>query len=104
MSALSIGLGADVSVDLSDRFNFRMIHMPSYVLLGSSDFNYDNVLASADSNYKVTRNYQYSLGGSYKAKTSDAFTTTPPLTSSAAGRIPSLTTARTAMTLFFSTI
>ena len=67
MSALSIGLGADVSVDLSDRFNFRMIHMPSYVLLGSSDFNYDNVLASADSNYKVTRNYQYSLGGSYKA-------------------------------------
>ncbi|MBP5247891.1 MAG: DUF3943 domain-containing protein [Fibrobacter sp.] len=66
MSALSIGLGADVSVELSERFHLRMTHMPSYVILGSSDFNYDEVLAAADSNYKSTRNYQYSLGGSYK--------------------------------------
>lgn len=67
MSAISIGLGADVSVELSDRFHFRMSHMPSYVILGSSDFNYDEVLAAADSNYEFTRNYQYSLGASYKA-------------------------------------
>lgn len=67
MSALSIGFGADVNVDLSKRFRFRMSHMPSYVLLGSSDFNYDDVLAAADSNYEVTRTYQYSLGVSYKA-------------------------------------
>lgn len=67
MSALSVGLGADVSVELSNRFHLRMTHMPSYVILGSSDFNYDDVLAASDSNYEFTRNYQYSLGGSYKA-------------------------------------
>lgn len=67
MSALSIGFGADINLDLSDKIRFRMTHMPSYVLLGSSDFNYDDVLAAADSNYEVTRTYQYSLGVSYKA-------------------------------------
>ncbi len=67
MSALSIGLGAEVSVNLSKNFHFQMSHMPSYVLLGSSDFNYDEVLAKADSNYKKTRDYQYSLGFNYKA-------------------------------------
>ena len=44
-----------------------MIHMPSYIILGSSDFNYDDVLAAADTNYQVTRKYQYSLGLSYKS-------------------------------------
>jgi len=67
MSALSIGLGADVNVKLSDDFNLRMNHMPSYIILGSSDFNYDEVLALIDSSYKKTRDYQYSLGFSYKA-------------------------------------
>ena len=37
------------------------------MLLGSWDFNDANVVASADSNYKLTRGYLYSLGGSYKA-------------------------------------
>lgn len=68
MSALLIGLGADVNIDLGEHFRFRMAHMPSYVLLGSSDFNYDDVLAAADTSYEVTRTYQYSLGLSYKAK------------------------------------
>lgn len=67
MSALSIGLGADVSVNLSEKFHFRMSHMPSYILLGSSDFNYDEVLAKSDSTYQKTRDYQYSLGFNYKA-------------------------------------
>lgn len=67
MSALSIGFGADINLDLSEKIRFRMSHMPSYILLGSSDFNYDEVLAAADSNYKATRDYQYSLGVSYKA-------------------------------------
>ena len=67
MSALAIGLGADVNIDLSESLRFRMIHMPSYIILGSSDFNYDDVLAAADTNYQVTRKYQYSLGLSYKS-------------------------------------
>lgn len=73
MTALSIGLGADVSVKLSDKFTFRMNHMPSYVILGSSDFNYDEVLAKADSSYEKTRDYQYSLGLSYKASVQLSF-------------------------------
>lgn len=67
MSALSIGFGADINLDLSEKIRFRMSHMPSYVILGSSNFNYDDILAAADSNYKATRDYQYSLGVSYKA-------------------------------------
>lgn len=67
MSALAIGLGADVSIHLSENLNFRMIHMPSFVMLGSSDFNYGDVLALTDSTYEETRDYQYSLGLSYKS-------------------------------------
>lgn len=66
MGVNSIGLGADVNIWLNEYFRFRMTQMPSFVLLGSSDFNYDDVLAKKDADYEVTRTYQFSTGVSYK--------------------------------------
>jgi hypothetical protein len=66
MSANSIGLGADMNIWLNNNIRFRLINMPSFVLLGSSDFNYDDILAAKDSSYEKTRSYQLSTGANYK--------------------------------------
>ncbi len=66
MSANSIGLGADVNIWLNSSLRFRLINMPSFVILGSSDFNYDDILAAKDSAYEQTRTYQLSTGVNQK--------------------------------------
>ncbi len=66
MSAISLGAGLDFNLELIPLWRFRMIHLPSFVILGSSDFNYDDILAMRNENYKITRTYQLSYGLDYK--------------------------------------
>ena len=69
MSANTIGIGADMNVWLSQNLKFRLINMPSFVLLGASDFNYEDILAEKDSSYEATRTYQLSTGMNYRLTT-----------------------------------
>lgn len=66
MSAISLGLGLDFNLQFVPMWGFRMAHLPSFVVLGSSDFNYDDILAKRIENYKITRAYQLSYGFNYK--------------------------------------
>jgi hypothetical protein len=66
MGALSLGVGLDFNLEFIPMWRFRMTHLPSVVVLGSSDFNYDDILAKRKENYEVTRTYQLSYGLNYK--------------------------------------
>lgn len=65
MSAFSIGLGTDFNVFLHPLLSFRLINIPSFVILGSSDFNYDDLLYEFYPDYEATRTYQLNYGLHY---------------------------------------
>lgn len=67
MSAFSLGLGTDFNVWLRPSLSFRLTSIPSFVVLGSTDFNYDDLLKEFYPDYEPTRTYQLNYGVHYKA-------------------------------------
>ena len=67
MSAFSLGLGTDFMVALRPNLSFRLMSIPSFVVLGSTDFNYDDLLKEFYPDYEPTRTYQLNYGVHYKA-------------------------------------
>lgn len=66
MSSLSLGIGTDFKVWLRPSISFRLKSIPSLVLLGSTDFNYDDILKEVYPDYEPTRTYQLNYGINYK--------------------------------------
>ncbi len=66
MSAFSLGLGTDISVHLISKIHFRVYSISSIVVLGATDFNYDDILKEFYPEYEPTRTYQISYGLNYK--------------------------------------
>jgi len=69
MSANSIGPNLDFNVQLSDNLRLRFGNGAGWVIIGSSDFNYEDVLVAQDSSLKdELRTYQLGTGLNYKNK------------------------------------
>src|SRR5690554_6241392 len=62
----SLGLGTDISVHLISKIHFRVYSISSIVVLGATDFNYDDILKEFYPEYEPTRTYQISYGLNYK--------------------------------------
>jgi hypothetical protein len=65
MNAISLGLGLDFNLQ-GQFLRFRTTNFPSFVVIGATDFNYDEIFADKYGD-DTKRNYQYSYGFNYKA-------------------------------------
>ena len=65
MNAVSLGLGLDFNLQGSS-LRFRTTHLPSFVVLGVTDFNYDEIFANKYEDEFARRSYQYNYGFQYK--------------------------------------
>lgn len=67
MSANSIGPSVEFSLYLTDNLRFQMANRGRWLIIGSSDFNYEDVLVEKDSSLKgELRTYQLGTGFAYK--------------------------------------
>jgi hypothetical protein len=65
MNAISLGLGLDFGLQ-GQFLRFRTTHLPSFVIIGATDFNYDEIFANKYEEAINQRNYQYNYGFNYK--------------------------------------
>jgi len=65
MNAISLGLGLDFNLQ-GQVLRFRTTHLPSFVLIGATDFNYDEIFANKYEEAVTQRSYQYNYGFNYK--------------------------------------
>ena len=65
MGNLSLGIGLDLNIPLTQNIQMRYKAEPGFIFLGSADFNYDELLEEIIPNYEVTREYQYNYGARY---------------------------------------
>ncbi|MCL2101902.1 MAG: DUF3943 domain-containing protein [Fibromonadales bacterium] len=66
MNAVALGLGLDFNLQGSS-LRFRTTHLPSFVVLGATDFRYDEIFA--DEHEIGKRGYNYNYGFHYKFNT-----------------------------------
>lgn len=65
MGNLSLGIGLDMNIPITNNINMRYRAEPGFIFLGSADFNYDELLEEIIPNYENTRGYQYNYGARY---------------------------------------
>jgi hypothetical protein len=65
MGNLSLGIGLDLNIPLTQNIQMRYKAEPGFIFLGSADFNYDELLEEIIPDYEVTREYQYNYGARY---------------------------------------
>lgn len=67
MSANSVGPSIEFNINLNERIRLQMANRFLWVMLGASDFNYEDVLVAQDSSLDgELRTYQFGTGFNYK--------------------------------------